>query len=48
MDALAGDRRSAPSLTLMAHELTLEFDQATLTDDPRARTYAEALATFAS
>ncbi|WP_419703757.1 hypothetical protein [Promicromonospora sp. NFX87] len=48
VDALAGDRRSAPSLALVAHELTQEFDRAKLTDDPRARAYAEALATFAS
>lgn len=43
IEALTGDRRSAPSLALVAHELTREFDRANLSDDPRARTYADAL-----
>jgi hypothetical protein len=43
IEALNGDRRSAPSLALVAHELTREFDRANLTDDPRARAYADAL-----
>lgn len=43
LQALEGDRRSAPSLTLVAHELTREFDRADLGDDPRARAYADAL-----
>ncbi|MCP2265590.1 hypothetical protein ACFQHV_00890 [Promicromonospora thailandica] len=42
--ALEGDRRSAPSLTLVAHELAREFDRAKMTDDPRAREYTDALA----
>jgi len=45
--ALEGDRQSAPSLGLVAHELRVEFDRAKLIDDPRARTYTEALATIA-
>lgn len=43
IEALAADRRSVPSLALVAHELTREFDRAKLTDDPRARAYADAL-----
>lgn len=44
LEALEGDRRSAPSLTLVAHELTREFHRADLTGDPRARAYADAVA----
>lgn len=43
IEALGGDRRSAPSLALVAHELTREFARADLADDPRARAYADAL-----
>jgi hypothetical protein len=43
IEALTGDRRSVPSLALVAHELTREFDRANLSDDPRARAYADAL-----
>jgi hypothetical protein len=37
IEALTGDRRSVPSLALVAYELTREFDRAQLSDDPRVR-----------
>ncbi|MBE1876109.1 XRE family transcriptional regulator [Myceligenerans pegani] len=46
LQALEGDRRSAPSLTLVAHELSREFERARLTDDPRARAYSDAIASI--
>jgi hypothetical protein len=47
IEALNGDRRSVPSLALVAHELTREFDRAHLSEDPRARAYADALTDIA-
>ncbi len=43
IEALTGDRRSVPSLALVADALTRELDRAKLSDDPRARAYADAL-----
>jgi hypothetical protein len=43
IEALTGDRRSVRSLAVIAHELTREFDRANLSDDLRARAYADAL-----